>query len=119
MHCGFGIIMAVACSIRVRGVVQGVGFRPFVYRLARAHTLNGWVLNAEQGVEIHLEGAESGLEAFVRGLKTQSPPAANIAEIDVQPAEPIGLRESPFAAANTESTPPYEFHPTCRFVKNV
>ena len=39
--------MAVACSIRVRGVVQGVGFRPFVYRLAHAHTLNGWVLNAE------------------------------------------------------------------------
>ena len=50
--------MASACSIRVRGVVQGVGFRPFVYRLARANTLNGWVLNGEEGVEIHLEGAE-------------------------------------------------------------
>ncbi len=37
--------MASACSIRVRGVVQGVGFRPFVYRLARANTLTGWVLN--------------------------------------------------------------------------
>jgi hydrogenase maturation protein HypF len=58
--------MASACSIRVRGVVQGVGFRPFVYRLASANTLNGWVLNAEEGVEIHLEGAETGLEAFVR-----------------------------------------------------
>jgi hydrogenase maturation protein HypF len=63
--------MASACSIRVRGVVQGVGFRPFVYRLARANTLNGWVLNAEEGVEIHLEGAETGLEAFVRDLKAQ------------------------------------------------
>ncbi|MGO9649963.1 MAG: carbamoyltransferase HypF [Terriglobales bacterium] len=100
--------MAVACSIRVRGVVQGVGFRPFVYRLARAHTLNGWVLNAEQGVEIHLEGAESGLEAFVRGLKTQSPPAANIAEIDVQPAEPIGLRE--FTIRSSQ----HREHPTVR-----
>ena len=61
--------MASACSIRVRGVVQGVGFRPFVYRLARANTLAGWVLNGEEGVEIHLEGAEQGLEAFVRDLK--------------------------------------------------
>ena len=71
--------MASACSIRVRGVVQGVGFRPFVYRLACANTLNGWVLNAEEGVEIHLEGSETGLEAFVRDLKAQPPPAASIA----------------------------------------
>jgi hydrogenase maturation protein HypF len=85
--------MASACSIRVRGVVQGVGFRPFVYRLACANTLKGWVLNAEEGVEIHLEGAEPGLEAFVRDLKAQPPPAASIAEIDVRPAEPFGLRE--------------------------
>ena len=85
--------MAAACSIRVRGIVQGVGFRPFVYRLARANTLNGWVLNAEEGVEIHLEGAETGLEAFVRDLKAQPPPAASIAEIDVLPAEPEGLHE--------------------------
>ncbi|MGA3213059.1 MAG: carbamoyltransferase HypF, partial [Terriglobales bacterium] len=85
--------MAVACSIRVRGVVQGVGFRPFVYRLARANTLNGWVLNGEEGVEIHLEGAAPNLEAFVQGLKTQPPPAASIAEIEVEPAEPIGLHE--------------------------
>src|ERR1700730_3898605 len=85
--------MASACSIRVRGVVQGVGFRPFVYRLACANTLNGWVLNAEEGVQIHLEGAETGLEAFVRDLKAQSPPAASIAEIDVRPAEATGLHE--------------------------
>ena len=76
--------MASACSIRVRGVVQGVGFRPFVYRLARANTLSGWVLNGDEGVEIHLEGAQNGLEAFVRDLKSQPPPAASIAEIDSQ-----------------------------------
>jgi hydrogenase maturation protein HypF len=85
--------MVGACSIRVRGVVQGVGFRPFVYRLACANTLNGWVLNAEEGVEIHLEGAETGLEAFVRDLKAQPPPAASIAEIDVRPEEATGLHE--------------------------
>jgi hydrogenase maturation protein HypF len=85
--------VASACSIRVRGVVQGVGFRPFVYRLACANTLSGWVLNGEEGVEIHLEGSEPGLDAFVRDLRTQTPPAATIAEIEIEPAEPVGLRE--------------------------
>jgi len=74
-------------------VVQGVGFRPFVYRLAQANSLNGWVLNGEEGVEIHLEGSEKGLEGFVRDLKAQPPPAASIAEIDVQPALPEGFQE--------------------------
>jgi len=85
--------VATACSIRVRGVVQGVGFRPFVYRLARANSLGGWVLNDTDGVEIYLEGAEQGVEAFVRDLKMQPPPAAAIAEFDVQAASPLGLRE--------------------------
>jgi len=85
--------MASACSIRVRGVVQGVGFRPFVYRLARANTLAGWVLNGEEGVEIFLEGAEPGLQAFVQDLKNQPPPASSIVEIEVHAAAPIGLNE--------------------------
>jgi hydrogenase maturation protein HypF len=85
--------MPAACSIRVRGVVQGVGFRPFVYRLARANTLAGWVLNGESGVEIFLEGAEKGLSAFIQDLKTQSPPASSIVEVDVQPVAPLGLNE--------------------------
>jgi hydrogenase maturation protein HypF len=85
--------MASACSIRVRGVVQGVGFRPYVYRLARANTLAGWVLNGEEGVEIYLEGAEPGLQAFVQDLKTQPPPAASIAEIEIHSAAPVGLNE--------------------------
>jgi hydrogenase maturation protein HypF len=83
--------MSAARSIRVRGVVQGVGFRPFVYRLACAHMLTGWVLNGEQGVEIHVEGSEPGLEAFLHELKTQPPPAASIAEIEVHPTAPAGL----------------------------
>jgi hydrogenase maturation protein HypF len=85
--------MASACSIRVRGVVQGVGFRPFVYRLARANTLAGWVLNGEEGVEIYLEGSGPGLQAFVQGLKTKQPPAATIAQIEVRQASPLGLND--------------------------
>jgi hydrogenase maturation protein HypF len=100
--------MASACSIRVRGVVQGVGFRPFVYCLARANTLTGWVLNGEEGVEIHLEGAEPSLHAFVRELKVMAPPAANITEIEIAPAEPAGLRD--FTIRSSERRD----HPTVR-----
>src|ERR1700758_4910195 len=103
-----GLEMASACSIRVRGVVQGVGFRPFVYRLARANTLTGWVFNGEEGVEIHLEGAGPSLDAFVRDLQTQAPPAANIAEVQVETVEPLGLSE--FTIRTSERRE----HPTVR-----
>lgn len=83
--------MKAALSIQVRGVVQGVGFRPFVYRLAHEQGVTGWVLNGEEGVAIHAEGAEEDLQRFVEGLKTQAPPAAAIAEVLVQPIEASGL----------------------------
>ena len=91
--------MASACSIKVRGVVQGVGFRPFVYRLARANTLAGWVLNGEEGVEIFVEGADQGLQAFVQELTAAPPSAAHITEIEVESSAPVGchsftIRES-------------------------
>src|SRR5215467_13218409 len=88
-----GMTMPGACSIRVRGVVQGVGFRPFVYRLAQANTLAGWVLNGEQGVEIHLEGSQERLDDFIRDLKSSPPQAARIAEIEIAQAQPEGLGE--------------------------
>src|SRR5271170_1598948 len=99
------ISMASACSIRVRGVVQGVGFRPFVYRLARANTLAGWVLNGEQGVEIHLEGAEPSMNAFVRDLKIQAPPAAAIAEIEIETAVPEGLEDFTIRSSERRAHP--------------
>ncbi len=85
--------MPNAYSIEIRGVVQGVGFRPFVYRLARANGLTGWVLNAEEGVEIHLEGEERPLQVFLEELKAQPPPAASIQTIRVTPAATAGFTE--------------------------
>ncbi|HZD94871.1 MAG TPA: acylphosphatase, partial [Candidatus Sulfotelmatobacter sp.] len=85
--------MQNACSIRVRGVVQGVGFRPLVYRLAQANTLAGWVLNGEEGVEIHLEGSQARLNDFIRDLKSSPPQAAQIAEIQIEDALLEGLDE--------------------------
>jgi hydrogenase maturation protein HypF len=85
--------MTSACAVRVRGVVQGVGFRPFVYRLARANTLAGWVLNAGEGVEIHLEGAEERLNAFLQALETEAPGASEIVAIDVESRTVTGLQD--------------------------
>src|SRR5580765_3109633 len=100
--------MASACSIRVRGVVQGVGFRPFVYRLAHENTLAGWVLNGEEGVVIHLEGAERGLATFVQNLKVNAPPAASISEIQIAPAELVGLKDFTIRSSTSAE------HPTVR-----
>lgn len=82
-----------ALRIRIRGVVQGVGFRPHVYRLAKSRALTGWVLNGEQGVEIHLEGERAQLNAFVRELETTPPPAAHITAVDAASADPEGFSE--------------------------
>lgn len=85
--------MTSALSVRIRGVVQGVGFRPFVFRLARAHALAGWVLNGDDGVEIHIEGSGAGLDAFLRELTVQAPPAATIAGVEVEPVQASGAAD--------------------------
>ena len=73
--------MLEALNIQVRGVVQGVGFRPFVYRIAKKHLINGWVLNAVDGVFIHAEGDSKLLDEFVLELSENPPAAAQVREI--------------------------------------
>ena len=87
------IAMHSARSIRIRGIVQGVGFRPFVYRLARELGLAGWVLNGEDGVAIHAEGPKQALLAFAERLRSDAPPAAVIADIEVHEAAPDGFTD--------------------------
>lgn len=74
--------------IVVRGVVQGVGFRPFVYRLAAEHNLNGWVLNSTEGVVVEVEG--EALDGFLAGLETRRPPLARIDRIETTYLPPVG-----------------------------
>jgi hydrogenase maturation protein HypF len=64
--------------IEVQGVVQGVGFRPFVYRIAQLAGVHGYVLNSSQGVEIEAEGTDSSIERFLRALQQDLPPLARI-----------------------------------------
>jgi hydrogenase maturation protein HypF len=69
--------------VSVRGVVQGVGFRPFVYRLARREGLGGSILNNPQGVVIEIEGELAAAERFLAGLVREKPPVARIDSISV------------------------------------
>ncbi len=81
-----------AAALTVFGVVQGVGFRPFVYRLARELGLAGWVKNAGRGVEILLEApGPGGIDRFVEALDRRKPPLARIERIDRAPARFRGL----------------------------
>jgi hydrogenase maturation protein HypF len=64
--------------LEVRGIVQGVGFRPFVYRLARDLALDGWVRNDAAGVTIEVEGEAARIECLARGLRDQAPSLARV-----------------------------------------
>jgi hydrogenase maturation protein HypF len=80
-------------GITVRGIVQGVGFRPYVYALARRHGLSGTVRNDAEGVRIEVEGAPEELERFVRALEEEAPPLAMIESVYWQPLATRGGRE--------------------------
>jgi hydrogenase maturation protein HypF len=76
--------------VDVSGSVQGVGFRPFVHRLAADLELGGWVRNGPQGVSIEVEGPRSGLERFLERLVAERPPLADIVELSSEPLAPVG-----------------------------
>ncbi|NPA16092.1 MAG: carbamoyltransferase HypF [Deferribacteres bacterium] len=71
----------VRCRIRITGIVQGVGFRPFIYRLADRFKLSGFVRNSPHGVEIEVEGSEQAVESFLKEIKRSAPPLAEIEDI--------------------------------------
>jgi hydrogenase maturation protein HypF len=75
-------------KLRVTGIVQGVGFRPFVYRLARNHNLAGWVCNTSGGVEIQVAGPPESLASFVKELSADAPALARIDAVLHLEAEP-------------------------------
>jgi hydrogenase maturation protein HypF len=79
-----------ARRITVSGRVQGVGFRPFVYRLAHTHELTGWVRNRTGLVEVHIQGRHEALHAFTRNLFQQAPPVSRPRLESCVPAEVSG-----------------------------
>src|ERR687890_218372 len=70
--------------VRVDGTVQGVGYRPFVYRLADELEIAGWVLNDERGVLVEAEGPAETVGAFVARLSADAPPLADVRGVESQ-----------------------------------
>jgi hydrogenase maturation protein HypF len=86
--------------LTVTGVVQGVGFRPYVYALAMRYSLAGHVGNGSQGVFIEVEGPPDALESFEESLLTEAPPLAYIEQITAEILEPLG--ENQFVIVHSE-----------------
>ncbi|MBI4306462.1 MAG: carbamoyltransferase HypF, partial [Chloroflexi bacterium] len=97
--------------------MQGVGFRPFVHRLARKHALSGWVLNSTEGVEIEVEGPAGEVDTFLRQLPTSAPSLASIDRVEISNLPPVGYtsfsiqasdeagRGSPLVSADVATCP--------------
>lgn len=112
--------MKEALDIEVHGIVQGVGFRPFVYKAARRHLICGWVLNATAGVFIHAEGESKDIDDFVMEISDHAPAAARVDEILMKEAPladfdefTIHYSDEAAAAATTLVSPDLATCPEC------
>ncbi len=79
----------VRWNIQVRGIVQGVGFRPFIHRIITDHGLKGWVRNSSSGAEIEIEGMEAEAKAFLRDLEEKKPALVLLEDIRVEKKEEL------------------------------
>src|SRR5271157_4484500 len=91
-------------KLALRGAVQGVGFRPFVYRLAAQLGLRGWVNNSTQGLFIEVEGPPAQLEQFLLRLPAEKPPRSFIHSLEASWLDPVGYAD--FAIRHSESAGP-------------
>jgi hydrogenase maturation protein HypF len=73
-----------AYELKIEGLVQGVGFRPFVYSIARREQITGWVRNSTSGVNIHIQATEEQLNKFIQALKSEAPLACEIHQLRIQ-----------------------------------
>jgi hydrogenase maturation protein HypF len=84
--------MKIRKNIIIKGIVQGVGFRPFIHKLVQNYNLSGWVLNSNQGVEMDIEGKTEELNNFINDIKKKLPPLARIEKIEVNQLPLIGYK---------------------------
>ncbi|MPW23752.1 Carbamoyltransferase hypF2 [Paraburkholderia piptadeniae] len=88
--------------VRVTGVVQGVGFRPFVYRIATSRALRGWVLNDADGVLMEVEGDAHALADFATALRSELPPLARVASLQSHCVAPLHDATERFVIRDSE-----------------
>ncbi len=100
-----------AVRLRITGVVQGVGFRPFVYRLALKNGIAGWVLNGEDGVHVVAEAGDAEIARFVDAVRAHPPPAAHVASFDVDPVAVTGFDAFEIRDSTARETPTVRISP--------
>ncbi|WP_017302921.1 carbamoyltransferase HypF [Spirulina subsalsa] len=91
----------IRLKLTIRGLVQGVGFRPFIYRLATELGVRGWVNNSAAGVFVEVEGREVQLKAFLRRLEEEKPGRSRIDELETVTLDPIGYPDFTIRASVT------------------
>jgi hydrogenase maturation protein HypF len=101
----------IALNINIKGLVQGVGFRPFVYRLAQQYGLHGWVVNGTDGVMLKVEGTAAGMPSFVEDLRFKAPVVSQIEEISIDNDIPEGLQEFTILASQDLTNETSEISP--------
>lgn len=101
----------VARHLHVRGIVQGVGFRPYVFRLARDHGLAGWICNGGDGVQIHIEGSTDSIDGFLLALPLHSPPAAAISAVESGDADVLALTTFTIRSSTPTTAPTTQISP--------
>ncbi|RJQ50710.1 MAG: carbamoyltransferase HypF, partial [Desulfobacteraceae bacterium] len=99
------------CKIAIRGTVQGIGFRPFVYKLAHEKKLNGYVLNTSTGVDIEVEGESPQIDLFIEAVRSNRIPLARIEDmrlsaLEIRKDQGFVIRESVSKAEKLTSIPP-------------
>ncbi len=92
----------IGLKVRVYGIVQGVGFRPFVYTLAHRFQLTGWVRNTSSGVEIEVNGSQQNIHSFLQALYDDKPPLARIDRLESEPCLPNGYQQFDIIASQPE-----------------
>jgi hydrogenase maturation protein HypF len=93
---------AQGLRIHITGIVQGVGFRPFVYGLARREGLTGWVRNTSAGVDIEADGPADSLAAFTAALRDELPPLARLDSLSATPCPANGFVSFDIHASRAE-----------------
>ena len=88
-------------KITIEGIVQGVGFRPFIYNLAKTHNLKGYVLNNQLGVQIEAEGEGIDLKNFLDALPESLPPQAHIVSLREERLPPVNFTDFEIRESNT------------------
>ncbi|MDP1941113.1 MAG: acylphosphatase, partial [Gallionella sp.] len=101
----------VRLRVTVEGTVQGVGFRPFTFRVAEQLGVAGWITNSSRGALLELEGPVGAVETFLVRLQTEAPATAKVDRLTVEPASPMGetvfgIRDSEGEGARRLVVPP-------------